>query len=291
MAPIAAPLLALALALTGCADTGADSGSSSGSGSGASSGSGSGASSGSGSPSDVRPPKANAPFDYQLGGAYNPPDGVTTVVRDRTADPAPDAYNVCYINAFQTQPDDAVKWWQDNHPDLLLHDADGKLVVDEDWDEPLLDISTADRRDRLAGVVGGWIDGCADKGFDAVEADNLDSYLRSDGLLDQKQAISFAGLLTARAHEAGLAIGQKNAAEMTGPGKDTGFDFAVAEECARYEECADYADSYDDKVLVVEYREADFAVACRDWGDRLSVVLRDRDVVPAGEPGHVGKRC
>ncbi|MFJ1577226.1 endo alpha-1,4 polygalactosaminidase [Streptomyces sp. NPDC088182] len=283
MAPLLASALALALALSGCAA------SDSADGSGAAPPQ-TGASSTTGHA--VRPPRANDPFDYQLGGAYDPPDGVRTVIRDRTAapDPDPGIYNICYINAYQTQPD-AVAWWRKNHHDLLLRDADGATVIDEDWAEPLLDISTEDRRDRLAGIVGGWIDGCADRGFDAVEADNLDSYLRSDGLLDRAEAAAFARLLAGRAHGAGLAIGQKNAAEMTGVRDKIGFDFAVAEECARYEECDAYADAFDDRVLVVEYRRADLTAACREWGDRLSVVLRDRDVVPAGEPGHVNARC
>ncbi|MFJ1913664.1 endo alpha-1,4 polygalactosaminidase [Streptomyces sp. NPDC088147] len=283
MAPLLASALALALALSGCAAS--------------DSADGSGAAppqTGASSTTDhaVRPPRANDPFDYQLGGAYDPPDGVRTVIRDRTAapDPDPGIYNICYINAYQTQPD-AVAWWRKNHPDLLLRDADGATVIDEDWAEPLLDISTEDRRERLAGIVGGWIDGCADRGFDAVEADNLDSYLRSDGLLDRAEAAAFARLLAGRAHGAGLAIGQKNAAEMAGVRDEIGFDFAVAEECARYEECDAYADAFDDRVLVVEYRRADLTAACREWGDRLSVVLRDRDVVPAGEPGHVNARC
>ncbi|MFE3603929.1 endo alpha-1,4 polygalactosaminidase [Streptomyces sp. NPDC059096] len=278
----AAPLLALslALALTGCGPTGDSPGKSADSSPAASTG----------SASQVEQPKANEPFDYQLGGAYDPPAGVRTVIRDRTAKPAPGAYNICYVNAYQTQPD-AVEWWEENHPDLLLRDPDGDTVIDEDWDEPLLDVSTADRRERLAGIVGGWIDGCARDGFDAVEADNLDSYLRSDSLLDREQAVAFADLLAARAHRAGLAIGQKNAVEMSGSRDEIGFDFAVAEECGRYDECEEYADAYDDKVLVVEYRRPDFTSACEKWGDRLSIVLRDLDVVPAGEPGHVNARC
>ncbi|WP_329062485.1 endo alpha-1,4 polygalactosaminidase [Streptomyces sp. NBC_01429] len=233
---------------------------------------------------------ADRPFDYQLGGPYTPPEGVRTVVRDRTAAPEPGAYNICYVNAYQTQPD-AVKWWQKNHPDLLLRDAGGDLVVDEDWREPLLDISTAGHRERLADIVGGWFDGCAEKGFDGLDSDNLDSYLRSDGLLDQKQAAAFAELLVERAHRAGLAIGQKNAADMAPLIHKLGFDFAIAEECARYDECAAYADAYGDKVLVIEYRKADLTAACREWGERLAIVLRDRDLVPAGRSGHVNERC
>ncbi|WP_327233108.1 endo alpha-1,4 polygalactosaminidase [Streptomyces sp. NBC_01317] len=272
-----AALLCLVLLVTGC-----------GGGSGRGSGESSGQASRAGSV--VRPPGAGDPFDYQLGGAYDLPAGVSTVVRDRTAAPAPGAYSICYVNAFQAQPD-AVAWWRKHHPDLLLRGADHALVVDEEWDEPLLDVRTADRRRRLAGIVGGWIDGCADRGFDAVEADNLDAYLRSDGLTGRGQAVAFARQLAARAHRAGLALGQKNAAGMTGLRDSIGFDFAVAEECARYDECDAYARAYDDVVLVVEYRKEDFVRGCRQWGKRLSVLLRDRDLEPAGRPGHVVARC
>lgn len=243
-----------------------------------------------GGPADVELPEPGIAFDYQIGGAYPPPDGVRAVSRDRTAKPAPSVYNICYVNAFQAQPD-AEGWWQDRHPDLLLRDADGKPVVDEDWDEALLDISTAAKRERLAKIVGEWIDGCAEAGFQAVEADNLDSHERSDGLLTAADDLAFGKLLAARAHAAGLAIGQKNAAGLTRQGRDLGFDFAVAEECGQYDECGAYADVYDDRVFVIEYRSDGLDTACEEWGDRLSVVLRDLDVVAAGEGGYRRRTC
>lgn len=235
-------------------------------------------------------PEPGVAFDYQIGGAYPPPAGVRAVSRDRTARPAPGAYNICYVNAFQAQPD-ATGWWQDHHPDLLLRDPDGTPVVDRDWDEALLDISTPGKRERLADIVGEWIDGCATAGYRAVEADNLDSHERSDGLLTIEDNMAFGKLLTGRAHAAGLAIGQKNAAELARRGRDIGFDFAVAEECGQYEECAAYADAYDDRVFVIEYRADGFAAACADWGDRLSVVLRDMDVVRPGKAGYRRRTC
>ncbi|MFC9268245.1 endo alpha-1,4 polygalactosaminidase [Streptomyces zhihengii] len=240
---------------------------------------------------EVRPPAAGAAFDYQLGGAYPPPDGVLAVARDRTDGPAAGLYNVCYVNAFQTQPDEAVDWWRENHPDLLLRDADGEPVVDEDWDEPLLDISSKEKRTALLGVVGPWIDGCAEDGYDAVEPDNLDSFTRSEGLLTADHAIAFARLLSDRAHAKGLAIAQKNTAELLPARARTGFDFAVAEECARYDECGDFAAAYDGRVFDVEYREPDFTAGCHTWGARVSMTLRDLDVLPAGEPGYVHRVC
>ncbi|WP_329456648.1 endo alpha-1,4 polygalactosaminidase [Streptomyces sp. NBC_01497] len=247
------------------------------------------------SPGRVRLPDAGASFDYQLGGPYRPPAGVRAVSRDRTARPATGLYSLCYVNAFQAQPGAAsATWWRSHHPELLLregHDPQGAPVVDEDWDEPLFDISTPAGRTALLGVVGGWIDGCAHAGFAAVEPDNLDSYQRSKGLLRRADAVAFAGLLARRAHRDGLAVAQKNTGELLGRRRDIGFDFAVVEECAHYDECAAFSSAYDRRVFDIEYDARSFAAGCRRWGRTLSITLRDRDVLPAGEPGHRDRRC
>ncbi|MFI8100975.1 endo alpha-1,4 polygalactosaminidase [Streptomyces sp. NPDC086023] len=238
----------------------------------------------------VTPPRGNSGFDYQLGGAYPPRRGVEVVVRDRSDRVAAGVYNVCYVNAFQAQAEE-LRWWQRNHPSLLLKDANGRHVVDEDWNEVLLDTSTAAKRTRLAAVVGRWFDGCARDGFKAVEPDNLDSYERSKRLLSTADNVAFARLLTARAHAAGLAVAQKNTVELAPKGRRIGFDFAVAEECGRYDECGGYVSAYGSRVFVVEYRSRDFTKACAAWGDRLSVIQRDRDLRPRGTTGYVRKAC
>lgn len=238
----------------------------------------------------VRPPTANAAFDYQLGGAYPPPDKVQAVSRDRTAKPAPGLYNVCYVNAFQVQSDETGTW-ESRHPELLLRDGQGKPVIDQDWDEPLLDISTAAKRKALMGIVGPWIDGCAKAGYDAVEPDNLDSYERSHGRLTAEDAAAFAELLARRAHQQRLAIAQKNTTDLLPRRDRVGFDFAVVEECTRYQECTDFADAYDNRIFVIEYAKKDFTTACRTWGKRLSLTLRDHDVRPAGTAGYTDERC
>ncbi|MEU9187909.1 endo alpha-1,4 polygalactosaminidase [Streptomyces sp. NPDC048484] len=235
-------------------------------------------------------PTANATFDYQIGGAYTPAKGVTAVSRDRSAKPATGLYNVCYVNAFQTQPD-ALDWWQDKHPDLILRDKNGDPVIDEDWDEALLDTSTADKRTRLTNVVGAWVDGCATSGFQAVEPDNLDSYERSGGRLTKAHNAAFAKLLADRAHAKGLAIGQKNTADMVSDSTKIGFDFAVAEECGRYNECGDYAKAYANRVFVIEYEDNGFQRACTDFGSKLGIVQRDVDVSPRGSSGYAFKTC
>ncbi|MGP3991683.1 endo alpha-1,4 polygalactosaminidase [Streptomyces sp. 3N207] len=236
------------------------------------------------------PPPVHAGFDYQIGGAYPPPDGVRVISRDRGHSPASGQYSICYVNAFQAQPD-ALDRWQRHHPELVLRTKGGKPVLDTDWNEALLDTSTAAHRKALARIVGRWIDGCAKKGFQAVELDNLDSYERSGGRLTEADNVAFAALLTRRAHRSGLAAGQKNAQELPARRSTMGFDFAVTEECGQYKECGQYAKAYDDRVLDVEYTAKGLAAACRTWGKRLSVVRRDLDVRPAGEDGYVHERC
>jgi hypothetical protein len=196
---------------------------------------------------------------------------------------------MCYVNAYQTQPD-AVRWWKNNHPELLLK-KNGKFVVDSYWGEILFDIRTAEKREALAAIVNEWITGCADDGFQAVEPDNLDSWTRSGGRLTRDHAFAFAALIIEQAHSEGLAIGQKNAAGQTDLGKTAGFDFAVAEECGRYRECNAYTAAYGEQVFVIEYRSQDFRYSCERWGDDLAIILRDRNVTAPGSKSYVYRSC
>jgi hypothetical protein len=239
---------------------------------------------------DPELPTADAKWDYQIGKPYVPRDGVTVVSRDRTVAPLAEAYTMCYVNAYQTQPD-AVRWWKNHHPELLLKKRDGSYVVDSYWGETLFDIRTAEKRAALAAIVNGWITGCADDGFQAVEPDNLDSWTRSGGRLTRGQAFAFAGLIIDHAHSEGLAIGQKNAAGQTPLGKAAGFDFAVAEECGRYRECSAYTAAYGGQVYVIEYRSQDFKYSCERWGDELAIILRDRNVTAPGSKSYVYRSC
>jgi hypothetical protein len=236
---------------------------------------------------------AGARFDYQIGGAYRPAEGVVIVDRDRHSHPATGRFSICYVNAFQAQPG-ATTWWRRHHPGLLLKDANGHDVIDRDWSEVLFDVSTAAKRRTLAAVEATWLDGCARKGFRAVEPDNLDSWTRSRGRLDKSDAVAFAKLLSKRAHRDKMLIAQKNTPQLSSRRKNTGFDFAIAEECAVYRECGAYTRAYGRKVIEIEYTDngkAAFARACTARRDRISIELLDRDVRPAGTRGHVRRWC
>jgi hypothetical protein len=245
-------------------------------------------------PPHAQPP-ANAKADYQLGGNYRLPHGVRVVSRDRLARPAPGpTYSICYVNAFQTQPGQ-LRWWRVHHPGTLLR-KDGHVVRDPGWrDEVLLDTSTVTKRRVIANVVGGWIDRCHRDHFEGVEPDNLDSFSRSRHLLTRADNLALAKLLSQRAHEAGLSIAQKN---MAGLSRDRrraiGFDFAVAEECSRWRECGRYRAAYGRHVIEIEYSDNGrrwFTKACRDHGDRWSIVYRDRNLVTPRRPAYVYDAC
>lgn len=240
----------------------------------------------------VLPPTTGG-FDYQLGGAYDA--DVAVVVRDANAEPLAGAYSVCYVNGFQTQPGDEALWRE--RPELLLTDSDGDPMVDPDWpDEFVLDPSTESQREGMLEVIGPVIAHCAAAGFNAVEIDNLDTYTRFE--ISENGALELARAYVERAHAAGLAIAQKNAAEIA-PRAHTeiGFDFAIAESCGAYFECTAYTDVYGEHVLQIEYAEEldnaglRFEDVCGDPDRAPQTILRDRDLVARGQSGHLYRTC
>ncbi|EFG46474.1 hypothetical protein HMPREF0183_2196 [Brevibacterium mcbrellneri ATCC 49030] len=241
-------------------------------------------------------PPITGVFDYQLGGAYSLPTPIDVVVRDASAEPLSDAYSVCYVNGFQTQPDDAAMWKE--HADLLLHNKHGDLVTDPDWDdEYILDPSTPDQRADILKIISPIITGCANAGYDAVEIDNLDSFDRF-AQIEQNAAMTLASAYVEIAHDAGLAIAQKNAAEIARSAhEDLGFDFAVTEECGSYDECDAYTSVYGPHVLEIEYPDSleeagmTFADVCALPDRAPLTILRDRALVARGAKGYRLESC
>ncbi|WZH38196.1 MAG: endo alpha-1,4 polygalactosaminidase [Microbacterium enclense] len=241
----------------------------------------------------VRLPDTSGGFDYQLGGPYPPPSGVTVVERDRTVEPSSAGYDICYVNGFQTQPGES-EGFAAAHPDLVVQTSSGPLV-DEGWpDEYILDTSTPGKRAALADLVGEWIDECAADGFAAVEIDNLDSYTRSDGALTAENNLDLAATYAQRAHAAGLAIAQKNTADQVSALRALGYDFAVTESCYEFQECAAYTDEYP-VVLDIEYTdelgEDGFVDACADPQRPPVMILRDHDLTTPDDADYVYQIC
>ncbi len=243
-------------------------------------------------PAGIALPPTAGVLDYQLGAAYPPEDHVQIVARDRSADPAGGLYSICYLNGFQTQPGERDTW----PAETLLRGDDGAPVIDPDWpDEVILDTSTADNRATISGIVSRWIEDCAAAGFQAVEFDNLDTFTRTGGALRVEDNVALATTLVGRAHRSGLAAGQKNAAEYASVlREDAGFDFAIAEECAAYQECGAYSDVYGAAVIDIEYTDnlpKPFGAMCRDKDSPPTMVLRDRGLSAPGNTDYAFEYC
>ncbi len=240
-------------------------------------------------------PPADGAFDYQINGSYEPASDVEVISRDWFVSSAdPDLYSICYVNAFQTQPDydigrpDETSQW----PALVVTDLE-----DPNWPgEFLIDISSETARITAASHMEQILDTCAAKGYDAIEFDNLDSWTRTTTgtgpWWDGDDAAAYARLLTDYTHSLGLAAAQKNSAELFDQDRHVtaGFDFAVSENCGQWNECQDYVDQYGSFVYDIEYTDGGFATAC-EMDEVVSVVRRDLNVEPTGATGHVYRVC
>jgi hypothetical protein len=124
--------------------------------------------------------------------------------------------------------------WEDWRPDA---DAFPKSVLGRGngWKgERWLDIR---RTDVLEPLMAARMDMCREKGFDAVEPDNMDGYANATGFpLTAADQLRYNRLIARLAHDRGMAVGLKNDLDQI-PELVADFDFAVNEQCAQYEEC------------------------------------------------------
>jgi hypothetical protein len=200
-------------------------------------------------------PEQGTSWQYQLSGALDP--SVDAAVFDvdweeTTADQVAALHAagrrvICYVNAgaFEDWRPDA----GDYPEEVLGEPLDG--WPGERW----LDVR---RTDVLLPLLAARLDVCAAKGFDAVEADNVDGWANETGFpLTAADSVAFNTAVAQLAHDRGMSIGLKNDVEQLdelGPV----FDFAVNEECLAYDECGEYEAflATGKAVLHVEYDSA-----------------------------------
>lgn len=90
----------------------------------------------------------------------------------------------------------------------------------------------------LTPIMTARMDLCKAKGFDAVEADNVDGYANSTGFpLTAADQIRFNTWIAGLAHARGMGVGLKNDIDQTSALLPS-FDFNVNEQCNQYDECA-----------------------------------------------------
>ena len=93
------------------------------------------------------------------------------------------------------------------------------------------------RLDVLGPVLERRLDLCREKGFDGVEADNVDAYANDSGFpLTARDQLRFNRFLAAAAHARGLSIGLKNDLDQAAA-LEPAFDWALSEQCFELREC------------------------------------------------------
>ncbi|GAB2831588.1 endo alpha-1,4 polygalactosaminidase [Lentzea nigeriaca] len=156
---------------------------------------------------------------YDIDGVDNGSDVVETLHRAGRK-------VICYVNVGAAE---------DFRPDAAAFPAAVKGKSDGWPGENWLDIR---RSDILRPIMAARFDTCRDKGFDAIEPDNVEGYTNDTGFpLTAADQLTYNRMIAALAHERGLSIGLKNDLGQI-PDLLADFDFAIDEQCAEYRECS-----------------------------------------------------
>jgi hypothetical protein len=97
---------------------------------------------------------------------------------------------------------------------------------------------------------------CREKGFDAVEPDNIEAFSNTSGFpVTPQEQLAYNEWIAEEVHSLGMAVLQKNDGEQTAELQGF-FDGALSEECNQFHECEDFEPylSTGRPVLNAEYR-------------------------------------
>jgi len=176
---------------------------------------------------------------------------------------------ICYVS---------VGSWEDWRPDAASFPA---AVLGKDYPgwagEKFVDI----RADALRTLMAKRFDVCQQKGFDALEPDNMDVYEASSGFpLTHADGVNYALWLAGQSHQRRMAIVQKNASSIVAD-IHASYDGALTEDCYSGNWCADmqaYLDA-NQPVFACEYTTSVFGAACT-WGQarQYSFILKNQDL-------------
>lgn len=171
---------------------------------------------------------------------------------------------ICYIDAgvYETYRRDAYKF------QALTPQIWGK--PDKGWANSYwLDIR---RISELEPIMKARMKMCKDKGFDAIEPDEIDGWENDTGFaITYQDQLNYNKALARWAHELGMSIGQKGDIIQT---RDlvNDFDWTLNEECFQYHECTNPYDPTLDRhfpglQLYVQQNKAVFIAEYKDFTD------------------------
>lgn len=174
------------------------------------------------------------PDVYDIDGEYNSAETVAYLhARGKKV--------ICYFDAgvYETYRQDAHKF-QELSPQIWGN-------ADEGWNDSFwLDIR---RVDELEPIMKARMQECKDKGFDAIEPDEIDGWENDTGFpLTYQDQLNYNKALARWAHEIGMSIGQKGDIIQTRDLVDD-FDWTLNEECFQYRECTNPYDPNLDEIV------------------------------------------
>jgi len=230
---------------------------------------------------DIWVPAPGTTWQWQLGGD----------ARDLSVDAA-----VYDVDLFETDPTTveelhaagrrvicyiSVGSWEEWRPDQGQFPAEVLGKDYEGWPgEKWLDIR---RIDLLAPVLRARFDLCREKGFDAIEPDNIDGFNNDTGFtLTAEDQLHFNIWLAGEAHTRRLSIGLKNDSEQTADLIHY-FDWALSEDCFDQDWCEDFLPfiAAGKAVFAAEYTDTgisleDFCSQAEEMG--FSAILKNREL-------------
>jgi hypothetical protein len=145
------------------------------------------------------------------------------------------------------------------------------------------------RLDVLEPIMAARLRMCAEKGFDAVEPDNIEAFSNRSGFpITAQEQLTFNEWVAQEAHALGMAVLQKNDGEQAST-LAPHFDGALSEQCNQYRECASFAPylAAGKPVLNAEYHLSGSRFCAADiaagiMGARFNLALNGRLFAPCG---------
>ena len=250
------------------------------------------------------PPSGKVVWDWQIGAegdsAIKPPTGAKLIDVDGWGTSASKVaqlkaqglYTVCYLD---------VGSWEPGRPDSNQYPSYLKIQQDPDWeDEYFLDVTDVFKpNSALARILKNRFAMCKQKGFDALEPDNLqnDENISGRKRPTLQQQIDFNGWVADAAHAAGLAVFQKNGPDKilvrdrTGKMMVEKFDGILNEQCQEYGECNALGE-YSKRGKLVLDTEYDANLNCSLSNSlKLNMIKRDLDLKAPGQRGYKRSSC
>ena len=224
-------------------------------------------------------------WQMQLQGDLRIIDGVDVYAVDYTASQesinaakALGAKVLCYISAGSAEN------WRDDFydfPDYVVGNAYQNWPGE--WWLNTRDIGA------LAPVMRARMQACRDKGFDGIDADNVNGYVNDTGFgLSRQDSINYIRWLADEAHSLGMAFSLKNSESLVADVIDS-VDMMQSESCFEYGNCynAGQMAAAGKPVFAVEYveviGEGRFWQACAVAAEyNLSMIYRDIALQPYG---------